>query len=130
MQLTVAKKKAASKLAEDQQAEDQEPTFEASLAELEQIVSDLESGDLGLEQSLEAYEKGIQRLKDCHRHLQAAERRVEQLSGFDAEGNAVLEALDDTPTASARANSPATAVKRPPSARRKTDLEDLDPGLF
>ncbi|WP_084428261.1 exodeoxyribonuclease VII small subunit [Roseimaritima ulvae] len=115
----MAKKKAASKA-------DKTPTFETSLADLEQIVSELESGELGLEQSLDAYEKGIQRLKECHQHLKAAERRVEQLSGFDAEGNPILEPLDDTPTASQRGSKPASN----PRARRKTDLDDDDPALF
>ena len=119
----MAKKKAASQA-------DSTPTFEASLASLEQIVSELESGDLGLEQSLDAYEKGIQRLKECHRHLKAAERRVEQLSGFDAEGNPVLEPLDDTPTASSGKPTTGKPAATNSRARRKTDLEDIDPGLF
>ncbi|WP_390621581.1 exodeoxyribonuclease VII small subunit [Roseimaritima sediminicola] len=121
----MAKKKASAKTQPPQ-------SFEASLASLEQIVGRLESGDLGLEQSLDAYEQGIQRLKECHRHLQAAQRRVERLSGFDAEGNPVLEPLDDTPTATRDAEAEGqaeTARTKTRAARRKTDLED-DLGLF
>lgn len=102
-------------------------TFESSLASLEQIVRDLESGELGLEQSLDAYEVGIKRLKECHQHLQAAERRVEQLSGFDADGNPVLEPLEDRPTAGKDAIGQTTPAAR---GRKKTDLDETDSALF
>ena len=70
-------------------------TFEQSLEQLEQIVAELESGQTGLTEALEKYELGIQHLKHCHRELEAAERKVSLLSGFDAEGNPVTEAFDD-----------------------------------
>ena len=114
----MAKKKAASETP---------ATFETSLASLEEIVAQLESGELGLEESLDAYADGIKRLKDCHNHLQVAERRVEKLSGFDAEGNPVLERLDDTPTAGKHAIKQTTPAAR---GRRKSDLDDGDNGLF
>ncbi|QDU87344.1 Exodeoxyribonuclease 7 small subunit [Pirellulimonas nuda] len=71
------------------------PSFEESLAELEQVVADLESGELGLDQSLERYETGVARLRQCHARLEAAQRKIELLTGVDAQGNAVTRPLDD-----------------------------------
>ena len=56
-----------------------EKSFEASLAELEQIVGKLESGDLPLEESLELFEKGIKLSRECRERLTKAERRIEIL---------------------------------------------------
>lgn len=70
-------------------------TFEQSLEQLEGIVADLESGELGLDDALARYEQGVQRLKQCHEQLQAAERKIELLSGFDAEGNPVTQPFDE-----------------------------------
>ena len=65
-----------------------EKTFEASLAELEEIVNKLESGDLPLESSLELFEKGIKLSRECRSRLTIAERRIEILmkdgDGFKA----------------------------------------------
>jgi exodeoxyribonuclease VII small subunit len=53
--------------------------FEKSLQQLEKIVSNMESGELGLEESLEQFEKGINLAKNCQDTLANAELRVEQL---------------------------------------------------
>jgi exodeoxyribonuclease VII small subunit len=53
--------------------------FEKSLQQLEKIVSNMESGELGLEESLEQFEKGIKLAKNCQDTLANAELRVEQL---------------------------------------------------
>ena len=53
--------------------------FEESLAELEDIVSKLESGDLQLEQSLELFEQGVRLSRECQERLNEAERRIEVL---------------------------------------------------
>ena len=59
-------------------------SFEESLAELEKIVSQLESGKLGLSDALSQYEAGDGYLKACHGQLAQAERRIELLCGVDA----------------------------------------------
>ncbi len=64
-------------------------TFGEALAELEQIVRGLESGQLGLEESLERYERGVALLKTCHERLATAQQRVTMLMG---------ELCDDGPT--------------------------------
>jgi exodeoxyribonuclease VII small subunit len=53
--------------------------FEKSLQHLEKIVGNMESGELGLEESLEQFEKGINLAKNCQDTLANAELRVEQL---------------------------------------------------
>ncbi|HET6892172.1 MAG TPA: exodeoxyribonuclease VII small subunit [Pyrinomonadaceae bacterium] len=54
-------------------------TFEASLEALEQIVRDLEQGDLPLEKSLQLFEQGIRLSRECQERLSQAERRIEIL---------------------------------------------------
>ena len=58
---------------------EQARTFEASLEALEQIVRQLESGDLPLEKSLELFEQGIRLSRECQERLGQAERRIEIL---------------------------------------------------
>ena len=54
-------------------------TFEASLAELERVVKDLEGGDLPLDRSLELFSRGMKLSDSCRRQLEEAETRVEML---------------------------------------------------
>ena len=56
--------------------------FEEALAELEQIVSRLEAGDLTLEESLQLFERGQTLAAHCNKQLQAASLRVEQLTEY------------------------------------------------
>ena len=51
-------------------------TFESALAELEQVTASLESGKLTLEQSLEAFEKGVALTRFCREALTDAEARI------------------------------------------------------
>jgi exodeoxyribonuclease VII small subunit len=66
-----------------------EPSFEEALKEIEQITRALESGELGLEEGLKLYERGVMLLRRCYQMLQTAETRVEMLMGFDAKGSPV-----------------------------------------
>lgn len=56
------------------------PNFEATLAELETIVSQMESGNLPLEQSLNAYKRGVELLQICQKALTDAEQQVRILT--------------------------------------------------
>ncbi len=56
-----------------------EKKFEAALARLEEIVRELEKGDLPLEQSLKLFEEGIRLSRICNKRLEEAERKVEIL---------------------------------------------------
>jgi exodeoxyribonuclease VII small subunit len=80
----VAKKKPASP-----------PTFEDSLEQLEAIVRKLEGGQLPLADSLEQYELGIRHLGLCYKMLARVEKKVELLSGLDAQGKPLSEPFDD-----------------------------------
>ena len=53
--------------------------FETSLAELEKIVNQLETGDLSLEESLAAFEHGVKLTQTCQQTLNTAEQKVQQL---------------------------------------------------
>ena len=57
--------------------------FENALAELESIVQKMESGDLTLEESLQAFEQGIKLTKECQKALKSAEQKVNKLLSKD-----------------------------------------------
>lgn len=59
--------------------------FDARLARLEAIVSELEGGGLALEASIERYQEGVSLLGECRTILTGFQKRVEELSA-DAEG--------------------------------------------
>ena len=50
--------------------------FEAALAELDQLVEKMESGQLPLEESLSAYQRGTELLKFCETVLKDAEQKI------------------------------------------------------
>lgn len=67
-----------------------EESYDAIVARLERVVSDLESGQLTLEQSIERFAEGVRLAKDASRKLDEAERRVELLvRGADGEDESV-----------------------------------------
>ena len=55
------------------------PNFEASLTKLEKIVEQLETEELGLEESLRLFEEGIKVSKKCEESLKSAELKVKKL---------------------------------------------------
>ena len=59
--------------------EDREP-FEKSLERLEEIVRGLESGEKGLEESLQLFENGVGLAKDLSERLDSVKHRVEVLT--------------------------------------------------
>jgi exodeoxyribonuclease VII small subunit len=70
-----------------------EKKFEVALEELEEVVEQLESGDLSLEDSLAAFEKGVGLVKYCNQKLSGVEKKIELLVR-DKEGKLQLKALD------------------------------------
>jgi exodeoxyribonuclease VII small subunit len=67
--------------------------FEKALAELEQIVSRLERGDVPLEESIAIFERGEQLKKHCDALLKKAEARIDKIT-ITASGEAAVEPLD------------------------------------
>lgn len=74
------------------------PSFEQALVQLEQIVRQLEDGEVGLAEALSHYEQGVKLLKQCYGLLERAERRIELVSGVDADGNPITQPFDDEST--------------------------------
>ena len=79
---------------------DSAPSFEEAMEQLEDCVARLESGELGLDESLEVFERGIAASRACARLLDETRRRVQvlvekaggdfQLEFLDAEDEAAL----------------------------------------
>ena len=55
-------------------------SFESAMEQLETLVSRMESGDLSLEESLEAFEKGVHLTRFCQDQLQKAELKIQELN--------------------------------------------------
>ena len=80
-------------------------TFESSLAELEKIVTQLEDGDLPLEESLKLFETGVKLSRECRERLSDAEARIEvlmkdgdgKLNLSELSSEAVQSRTNDTP---------------------------------
>ena len=87
----MAKKKAAKA--------SKQPSFEEALSELTSIVESLDGGELPLDESLAQFERGMALMKQCHATLADAEKRVQQLVGFDNDQNPQLADFDDVATA-------------------------------
>ena len=60
-------------------------SFEAALAELEQIVRSLEQGAEPLDKSIELYQRGDRLKRHCEARLKAAQARIDQIT-LDADG--------------------------------------------
>lgn len=95
MQDPLASKKKSEVGSEPADASCDELDFEQGLEQLERFVRQLEQGQLGLSDSLEAYQQGVARLRRCYALLEQAERKIELLSGVDAEGNPITAPYDD-----------------------------------
>ncbi len=102
------------------------PDFEQAMGQLESIVRRLEHGGGTLEEALTDYSQAIALMKVCHTQLDAAQRRVEVLTGLDADGNPITQPVEDADlsleerraarsqrrTASGSAKSKAAGTKR------------------
>jgi exodeoxyribonuclease VII small subunit len=64
-----------------------EMSFEQAIAALEQVVGQLERGDVALDESIALYERGAALRKRCQDELKRAEEKVAKLT-IDADGNA------------------------------------------
>lgn len=65
--------------------------FEKKLNRLEEIVHQMEKGEMALDQSLKLFEEGVKLSRECHTQLTQAEAQVKKLVGFDSEGKAIIE---------------------------------------
>ncbi len=72
-------------------------SFEDAIRRLGEIVKRLEEGELTLEESLEAFERGVALARDAQRRLAAAEARVDELLGVDEQGRPITRPAQEKP---------------------------------
>jgi exodeoxyribonuclease VII small subunit len=60
-----------------------EPKFEDAMSELEDVVRQLEAGDVPLEESLAAFEKGVSLVRLLHTRLDSVQEKIEELTQND-----------------------------------------------
>ncbi|MAK56786.1 MAG: exodeoxyribonuclease VII small subunit [Pusillimonas sp.] len=77
----MAEKQKTSSASEPKGAASLPDDFETALTQLETLVAQMEDGDLPLEQSLAAYERGVALAKRCQSLLDDAEQQVKVLQG-------------------------------------------------
>ena len=101
-------------------------SFEDALISLEKIVGELEGGKIGLADALGRYEDGVKLLKSCYELLEKAERRIEQLSGVDADGQPKTEPFGGGETEPVERKSQNRARRRSSPARKSRQPRDVD----
>lgn len=69
--------------------------FEEALDRLEEIVKNLESGGLTLEQSLEKFSEGVKLIKFCNQELNKAEKKIEMVLSEEEEFTRVIPYVDE-----------------------------------
>ncbi len=62
-------------------------SFEQQLSQLESLVQRLESGQLSLEESLQAYEQGVRLTRACQQQLEQAQLRVQRAQENPVQGD-------------------------------------------
>ncbi len=71
-------------------------SFERALEELEQVVDDLESGELKLEEQVARYERGMLLIRACRDKLEQASAKIAKVVGVEGE-EVVLEEMEEEP---------------------------------
>ena len=60
-------------------------SFEEQISELEKIINELENGNLNLDESVQKFEEGMQKAKQCNKILEEAEKKITILLEKDGE---------------------------------------------
>ena len=113
--------------------------FETSLTELNELVNRLESGALGLSDSIGAYERGVTILRHLHEQLADVEERVRRLVRIDDQGRPILSDIDAesagtatpaaTQTGRAEASEGGTSGRRVSRSVSRTSRPKRLPGM-
>lgn len=93
------------------------PNFEEALAELEQIVHELEDGQTSLDEALARYEKGIGLIQQCYAQLRQAEQRILLVTGTDDAGQPILKPFEHRATADSPPRPGEAGPRRSPQNR-------------
>lgn len=110
-------------------------SFESGLERLARIVDQLEAGELGLVESIDAYEQGITLIRHLHHQLSVCEQRVEILAAADplARGDGAMPATQEPPVPTGRPAKPDRSVPgssgRSGRTRRLPGMDDSPPGV-
>lgn len=88
------------------------PKFEEGLEALEKLVAELEGGDLGLDDALKRFEKGVKLAAQMQKSLEDTGRRIEQLGAAPSGTPRSLEDTGKSPS-SPRARAPKGAGPAP-----------------
>ena len=96
-------------------------SFEASLEKLDAVINQMESRELGLTESIEAYEQGVSLLRQLHEELSDIEQRVVTLVRIDEDGNPVFESA---PTATENGHNTSKAGRRKKTKAQDEKAED------
>lgn len=107
-----------------QNSEKSSPSFEEALAEIQAIVDDLEEGAIGLEESMQRFERGTSLLKSCYGLLKEAEQRIEILTARNEVGELVTEPFDASATH--EQESPKAGRRKKTTAKKKKPSADDD----
>jgi exodeoxyribonuclease VII small subunit len=108
-------------MAKKKSAKTDEPKFEESVVRLQQIVAELESGSLGLEESLAQFEQGTGLLRSCYQFLESAEQKIEILTRLSEDGTVSTEPFE------AKASAEKTDARRRNHTRSAIDDEQSPP---
>ncbi|MGB0768855.1 MAG: exodeoxyribonuclease VII small subunit [Phycisphaeraceae bacterium] len=73
---------------------DKEPSFEQAIDTLEDLIEQIESGEVGLEDAIARYEEGQSLIKRCRGILDKAERRIAELTQDDQGDPTIAEPSD------------------------------------
>ena len=73
---------------------DKEPSFEQAIDTLEDLIEQIESGEVGLEKAIAQYEQGQALIKRCRGILDKAERRIAELTQ-DEDGEPKIAEADE-----------------------------------
>ncbi len=75
---------------------DEDVDFEGALSRLEDLVGELERGELSLEDSLRTFEEGVRLVRRCSEQLKSAELRIQKLEeGTDGVSEDAVEVAED-----------------------------------
>ncbi len=98
-----------TKPAKPPKPEGDDPTYEQAIARLEEIIERIEGGEVGLEESIAEYERGMGLVARCRDLLSKAEQRIEELArdadqrAGSGQGAARARPMDRSPPGSSRA---------------------------
>ncbi|GAJ98632.1 exodeoxyribonuclease VII small subunit [Geomicrobium sp. JCM 19055] len=79
----------------NQTTNDEKLTFEQAMTSLEEIINQLEAGDVPLEKAIDMYQQGMTLSKQCHEQLQNVEKKMDQIVNEDGEVEAFQMSEED-----------------------------------